>query len=92
MQFGPSEYGQIRFGREELYWMGYIYRYWSYISGKSSKQLFKYIKSEELRKLYFPYHSLDAEMAIERIKESKGLVEEDDIKRGVEIMRKIRAK
>ena len=22
MQFGPSEYGQIRFGREELYWMG----------------------------------------------------------------------
>jgi len=92
MQFGVSEYGQIRFGKEELYWMGYIYRYWSYISGKSSKQLYKIVKPEELRKLYFPYHSLDSEQAIERIKESKGIIEEDEIKRGVEILRRIRAR
>ena len=43
-------------------------------------------------KLYFPYHSLDPEQAIERIKESKGIVPEDDIKRGVEILRKVREK
>lgn len=92
MQFGSSEYGQVRFGKEELYWIGYIYRYWAYITGKGSKQIYRIIKPEELRKLYFPYHSLDAEMAIERIKESKGIVEEDDIRRGVEILKKIRAK
>ncbi len=92
MQFGASEYGQIRFGKEELYWIGYIYRYWAYISGKSSKQIYKIVKPEELRKLYFPYHSLDSEQAIERIKESKGIVEEDEIKRGVEILRRIRAR
>lgn len=92
MQFGASEYGQVRFGKEELYWIGYIYRYWTYITGKGSKQIYKIVKPEELRKLYFPYHSLDAELAIERIKESKGIVEEDDIKRGVEILKKIRAK
>ena len=50
------------------------------------------IKPEELRKLYFPYHSLDSEQAIERIKESKGMVEEDEIKRGVEILRRIRSR
>ena len=92
MQFGVSEYGQVKFGKEELYWMGYIYRYWAYISGKGSKQLYKIVKPEELRKLYFPYHSLDSEQAIERIKESKGIVEEDEIKRGVEILKRIRAR
>lgn len=92
IQFGPSDYGREKFGREELYWTGYIYRYWSYIDEKSSKQIYKIVKPQELRKLYFPYHSLDAEMAIERIKEAKGIVEEDDIKRGVEILKKIRNK
>lgn len=29
-QFGESTYGRIRYGREELYWIGYLYRYWSY--------------------------------------------------------------
>lgn len=92
IQYGPSDYGQIKFGKEELYWTGYIYRYWSYLTGKSSKQIYRIIKPEELRKLYFPYHSLDPEQVIERIKESKGITEEDDIKRGVEILRKVRAR
>lgn len=92
IQFGPSDYGKDKFGREELYWTGYIYRYWSYIAEKSSKQVYKIVKPEELRKMYFPYHSLDPEQAIERIKESKGIIIEDDIKRGVEILRKVRAR
>lgn len=89
-QFGPSDYGTVKFSPEEIYWTGYIYRYWSYITGKSSKQIYRIVKPDELQKLYFPYHSLDPEQAIERIKESKGLNEEDEIKRGVEIMRRIR--
>lgn len=89
-QFGPSDYGTIKFGKEELYWIGYIYRYWSYIAEKNSKQLYKLIKPEELRKVYFPYHSLDPEQAIERIKESLQIPVEDDIARGVRILRKVR--
>ncbi len=92
IQFSPSDYGKVKFGREELYWTGYIYRYWAYITKKSSKQIYRIVKPEELRKFYFPYHSLDPELAIERIKESKGIKEEDDIKRGVEILRKVRAR
>lgn len=92
IQFGPSNYGKDKFGKEEIYWTGYIYRYWSYIAEKSSKQIYKVVKPEELRKLYFPYHSLDPEQVIERIKESKGIADVDDIKRGVEILRKVRAR
>lgn len=90
VQYGPSDYGTVKYGKEELYWIGYIYRYWSYITEKNSKQIYKVAKPEELNKLYFPYHSLDPEQAIERIQESKGIVEKDDIKRGVEILRKVR--
>lgn len=90
IEFGKSDYGKIKYGSEELYWAGYIYRYWSYINEKSSKQIYKIIKPDELRKLYFPYHSLDPEQVIERIKESKGIKEENDIQRGVEVMRKVR--
>lgn len=89
-QYGPSDYGKFKFGREEIYWTGYIYRYWTYTSGKSSKQIYHFIKPEELQKLYFPYHSLDPEAAIERIKESKGFYDIDEINRGVEILRKVR--
>lgn len=92
IEFGPSDYGKEKFKGEELYWTGYIYRYWSYISGQSSKQIYKIVKPDELKKLYFPYHSLDPEQAIERIKESKGIVDVDDITRGVEILRKVRAR
>ena len=91
-QFGPSEYGRIKFNPEEMYWMGYLYRYWSYLSEKGSKQVYKIIKPDELRKLYFPYHSLDPEVAIERIMEAKGIYEEDQIQRGVKILRRIRNK
>lgn len=91
-QFGPSDYGTTKFSREEIYWTGYIYRYWSYTTGKSSKQIYKITKPEELQKLYFPYHSLDPEVAINRIKEAKGIRDLDEIKRGVEILRKIRGR
>ena len=89
-QYGLIEYGRIKYSADELYWIGYIYRYWSYVTGMSSKQLYKIIKPDELRKLFYPYHSLDPKQAIERISDSKGLVDETDIARGVVIMRRIR--
>lgn len=89
-EYGKSDYGRIRYSREELYWIGYIYRYWSYTREMSSRAVYRVIKPEELRKLYFPYHSLDPAQAIERIMEAKGLTEEDYVKRGVQILRRIR--
>ena len=90
-QYGHSSYGQTKYGPEEMYWMGYLYRYWTYTHENSSKQLYHYIKPEDLSGLYYPYHSLDPSQAIERILESRR--EDDDmISKGVRIMRRIRSR
>jgi hypothetical protein len=92
-EYGPSSYGKVKFSSEELHWIGYIYRYWSYTEDLSSKALYRKIKPDELRKVYFPYHSLDPEQAIERIKETLIPLKErepDDIQRGVIVLRMIR--
>ena len=88
IEFGRSSYGEEKYSEAELYWMGYLYRYWSYTHQKNSKQIYKLMKPKELRTLYYPYHSLDPAQAIERILEAKGIDEEDFTARGVKIMRK----
>ena len=88
-EFGKSNYGKVKFTENELYWMGYLYRYWCYTYEKTSKQVYRIIKPTELRELFFPYHSLDNAAAIERIIEAKNCREEDLIERGVEILRRI---
>lgn len=88
-QYGPTSYGKERYGREELYWLGYLYRYWTYTYEKSSKQVYKQMKPKNLRKLYYPYHSLDPAQAIERILESSGSKEDDYTEKGVQILRRI---
>ena len=91
-EFGATNYGKEKYSTEELYWMGYLYRYWCYTYRKSSKQVYKLMKPKELRSLYYPYHSLDPAQAIERILESKNLREEDLTQKGVEILRSILSK
>ena len=88
-EFGVSCYGKEKYSTEELYWIGYIYRYWCYTRELTSKQVYKIIKPKELRSLYFPYHSLDPKQAIDRILEAKDIDESDYTKRGVEILRRI---
>ena len=65
----------------------------SYGVNKSSKQIYKLIKPEQLRKLYYPYHSMDPLQAIERITEElePGTnVDISDISKGVSALRKVR--
>lgn len=89
IEYGNSSYGKEKYSASELYWIGYIYRYWSYTYDKSSKQVYSIIKPKELKNLYYPYHSLDPSMAIERILEAKGLSEISLTDKGVKIMRGI---
>ncbi len=88
-EYGASDYGKEKYGPEELYWIGYLYRYWCCTHEKSSKQVYKIIKPKQLRDLYYPYHSLDPTQAIERIMEAGNATEEDYTKRGVDILREI---
>lgn len=88
-EFGKTSYGKEKYSEAELYWIGYIYRFWSYTYQKTSKQIYKFIKPKELRNLYYPYHSLDPAQAIERILEAKGAQDSDLIAKGVKILREI---
>ena len=84
--------GDILQTNNEMYWIGYIYRYFSYTYEKSSSQVYKIIKPKELRELFFAYHTMDPSQAIERILEAKGypINEEEELKRQYEIFRRIR--
>ncbi|MCH4207134.1 MAG: antitoxin [Solobacterium sp.] len=88
-EYPDTSYGKVKYSREEMYWIGYLYRYWSYTHETTSKHLYRIVKPQELREVYYPYHSLDPAQAIERMIESKGIQEEDYIARGKKIMKKI---
>lgn len=91
-EYGPSDYGSVKYAQNELYWIGYLYRYFAYTYGKTSTQVYKIIKPKELRGLFLSYHSLDPAVAIERILEAKGLSldEAGERKRQYEIFKRIR--
>lgn len=91
-EYGVSEYGSLKYSREEMYWIGYIYRYYAYTYEMSSVQVYRVIKPKELRSYYLPYHTMDPSQAIERILEAKGLIldEEAEFQRQFMIFKKIR--
>lgn len=91
-QYGPSGYGSEKYTYNEMYWMGYVYRYYAYSYQCSSVSVYKTIKPKELRGLFLPYHTLDPSQAIERILEAKGISEnrELDIMHQYEVFRRIR--
>lgn len=91
-EYGKSEYGSVIYSPNELYWIGYIYRYYAYTYEKSSRQVYKIVKPKELRDLFLPYHTMDPAQAIDRILEAKGLANEDgcEEKRQFEIFKRIR--
>ncbi len=58
------------FDGDVLYWIGYLYRYWHFYTGESSRTIYKQAKADKLNALYLGYHTLDVEMAIDRLKEN----------------------
>ena len=52
---------------EIMHWMGFFYRYASYLSGISSKKLLKVISPKKLLQVYPLYHGLDIEKAVELV-------------------------
>ena len=92
-EYGVSDYGSVKYTHNEMYWIGYLYRYFSITYELTSAQVYKIIKPKELRGLFLPYHTLSPEQAIERILEAKGMFlnKEDEINRQFEIYKRIRS-
>lgn len=91
-QYGTSSYGSERYGPEELYWMGYLYRYWAYVFEEESARAYRMVGARELRGLYPAYHTLDPRQAVERILEAKGAAREWSLDEQVELLRRIRSR
>lgn len=54
---------------EVLYWAGYVYRYWHFLTGESSKDIYKQAPAETMNTNYLMFHCMDTELAIEDLKE-----------------------
>lgn len=91
-EYKASKYGSVKYTKNEMYWIGYLYRYFSYTYELSSKKVYKIVKPKELRGLFLPYHTLSPAQAIERILEAKGMTfnSEDELRRQFEIYKRIR--
>ena len=63
--------GEI-YDKEALYWMGYIYRYWHFYTGESSREIYKQASAKTMNVVYLMYHTMSPEMAIDRLKEAYG--------------------
>ena len=61
--------GEI-YDQETLYWMGYIYRYWSFYTGENSREIYKQASAKTMNIVYLMYHTMSPEMAIDRLKEA----------------------
>ena len=58
------------YDNETLYWSGYLYRYWHFHTGESSKEIYKQAPATVMRTMYLMYHTMSHEMAIDRLKET----------------------
>ncbi|MCD8153488.1 MAG: hypothetical protein LUF78_02115 [Clostridiales bacterium] len=57
------------FSRDIMYWIGYVYRYWHYYSGESSREIFRIADARTMEECWLGFHTLDVEMAIDDLKE-----------------------
>ena len=62
------ETGEV-YGKDVIYWIGYLYRYWNYYTGESSKAIYKQAPVETLKRNYLMFHTMAPEVAIEDLKE-----------------------
>lgn len=60
--------GEI-YDKETLYWAGYIYRYWNFYTGESSREIYRQAPAKTMNAVYLMYHTMSPEMSIDRLKE-----------------------
>lgn len=53
------------FSIEVMFWTGYLYRYWHFYTGQSSKDIYGIADAEIMNSSWLGFHTLDNEMAID---------------------------
>ena len=58
-----------QYSKEELFWAGYVYRYWHLLTGESGRDIYRQAKARLMKDCYLGFHTLDVTMAIDDLKE-----------------------
>ena len=86
---GLTKGGEI-YDKETLYWAGYIYRYWNFYTGESSREIYKQAPAKTMKVVYLMYHTMSPEMAIDRLKEVYEEKKNSDLLHTVDKAKKIK--
>ena len=54
---------------EVIYWIGYIYRYWHYVTGETSREIYRQVPIKVMKKNYSMLYMLTPEEVIVQLKE-----------------------
>ena len=58
------------YSEERIYWIGYIYRYWHYVTGESSKEIIKLAPVKVMKQNYERLYMMTPEEVTEILKEN----------------------
>ena len=58
-----------QYSRDILFWIGYLYRYWHFYTGESSRSIYKQAPASTMRRNYMMFHTLDPQIAVDDLKE-----------------------
>lgn len=88
-EYGKTNYGKTKLSKNEMFWIGYIYRAICILFNLSSKKVFSLFNAREIVKYYYVYHTFDIEEAAERMMENIGYEKKDINQEAYKLMKKL---
>ena len=74
-QFGDSNYGKIKFSKNAMFWMGYMYRYISYTREAYTGFIMQLFPYKKMNDVYYAFHTQDPEWCVRNLLEMNSLSE-----------------
>ena len=72
-QFGDTDYGNIKYSKSALFWIGYMYRYISYTREISTKFILDIFTYKQMNDVYFSFHTQAPEWCINSLLDINGI-------------------
>ena len=72
-QFGDTDYGKIKYSKNALFWIGYMYRYISYTREISTKFILDIFTYKQMNDVYFSFHTQAPEWCINSLLDINGI-------------------
>lgn len=75
-QFGDTSYGNNKYSKSSLFWMGYMFRYIAYTREQSTSFVMNLFNYKQMNEVFYPYHTQDPEWCISNLLELNNKSEE----------------